>query len=106
MIKYFIYQGKLIMNIKALLIVLLLGSASLARGDTVLMADPCKCYCSDKCGPRLANKSGDAPFFDEKLKKCFCQKRDQLNYRPNHCSSKPQEKFTSCCDEKAYMKVR
>ena len=57
---------------------------------------PCKCYCSDKCGPR-DRKASDTPFTDAETGLCFCAPRDKANYIPNGCILQANPGVTTCC---------
>lgn len=64
-------------------------------GGVIVPGTNCKCYCSDKCGPRDIKRGIDRPFVDSETGLCFCADRDKANYIPNRCT--PKAFTNSCC---------
>lgn len=60
---------------------------------------PCRCYCSDKCGPR-DSRPDDTPFVDPQTGLCFCKQRDLNNFVPHGCDlrARPAEGELTCCE--------
>lgn len=64
------------------------GKDKVACKNTV--KQPCKCYCSDGCGPRQPKSDDDPQYIedDPNGNYCYCKPRDVENYEPNQCRVK------------------
>ena len=71
------------------------ASREYQSGGVIIPSAPCKCYCSDKCGPRDIKHGIDRPFLDSETGLCFCADRDKANYAQNKCT--PKSFDSSCC---------